>query len=94
MRYIQDLKNTSEIVDYISKFEDLENVFDYKKFNYIVFESKFDICSNPVEIINILKNKLVENGILIIRTINSSFEKRLKNIEIEYVKYGNWIIFK
>ena len=94
VRYIQDLKNTSEIVDYISKFEDLENVFDYNKFNYIVFESKFDICSNPVEIINILKNKLVENGILIIRTINPSFEKRLKNIEIEYVKYGNWIIFK
>lgn len=94
VRYIDDLKNTSEIVDYISNFEDLDNTFDSKKFNYIVFESKFDTCSNPLKIINILKNKLVENGILTIRTVNSSLEKKLETNEIEFSKVGNWIIFK
>ncbi|MDK2562686.1 glycosyltransferase [Romboutsia sedimentorum] len=92
--YIEDLKGSSDVVEYTDDFSIVENVFGNKKFNYIVFESKLETYANPIEIILKLKKCLVENGIIAIKTYNIDFKNEIKNIDSKSIESGYWIIFK
>lgn len=94
INYMQDLKGISDMVEFIDNCELVESIFSNKKFNYIVIESKLETYANPAEMIIKLKNRLVDNGTIIIKTDNNILKEKIKNLKFDTVDIGLWIILK
>ncbi|MBN1068305.1 glycosyltransferase [Clostridium botulinum] len=92
--YIEDLKGISNVAEYINSCEYIDKIFTGKKFKYIIFESKVETYKDPVLIISELKKRLVEDGIIGIKTLDKNLQINIKNNFLNSIQSNEWIILK
>lgn len=92
--YIEDLKGISNVAEYIDSCEDIDRIFTGKKFKYIIFESKVETYKDPLLMINELKKRLVEDGIIGIKTLNKNLQINIKSNFLNSIQSDEWIILK
>lgn len=90
--YIEDLKGVSDSAEYIESLENIEDIINGKKFNYIIFESKFDTYNNPLSTFKKIFINLEKGGFLSIKTSNVKVKKEIKKNCSNYREVGEWLI--
>lgn len=92
--YIEDLKGVSDFAEYINSCSNIDCIFDDKKFKYIIFESKLETYEDPLLMISNLKKRLVEDGIIAIKTLDEGLQNKIKNKYLNAIQSQEWIILK
>lgn len=92
--YMEDLKGISDVAEYIDYCSEVDSIFTNKKFKYIIFESKLEIYKNPLLIISRLKKRLVEDGIISIKTLDKDLQSLIINEYSNAIQSNDWIILK
>lgn len=90
--YIEDLKGVSDKAEYVESIENIEAIINTKKYNYIIFEGKFETYRNLMEITKTILTKLQKNGFLSIKTSTNKAKNQIKKVSSNVIEVGDWII--
>lgn len=92
--YIEDLKGVSDIAEYRDTCDDISNIFKDRKFKYIIVESKFEAYKEPLKMLLDLKKRLVEGGIIAIKTSDINLQNKIKTKNSNVIQSDEWIILR
>lgn len=93
--YIEDLRAISNYIGYFDDINNVEEMIKFNNFDYIIFESKLEKYNDILNIVNLLKSKLKEGGLLILYIIDLNLINTITNYFIDtLVINNNWVILK
>ena len=92
--YIEDLKGVSDEVKYINNELEIETAFENKMFNYIIVESGLDRFLEPLKLLQNLKMRTLDDGVICIKLYDKLMKEEIKNIYPEAIEVGAWIVLE
>jgi O-antigen biosynthesis protein len=78
LRYAEDLRGISDVFACEQNGDNFYRVFPGVTFNYIVFESGFETCQDPLGSVKAFEERLTTGGLLILQTGDQDLKKNIR----------------